>query len=105
LYIGFVFLLLSLSTMTILLCIEPIFFIIEAKGIMSRGIFKKYSVTWKEIKSIDVKYDPFFRALFIRDYVLTVHNSFRCPRRFFRIIKCRKTQLLLKQNAPINIFK
>lgn len=105
LYVGFVFLLLSLSTMIILLYIEPFFFKIDAKGITSIGIFKKHSVTWKEIKSIDEKYDPFFKVLFIRDYVLTVHNSFRCPRRFFRIVKCHKTQLLLNLNAPVNMFK
>ena len=105
LYIGFVFLLLSLSTIIILLYIEPIFFVIDNQGIISVGFFKKISVTWKEIKSIDIRYDPFFKVLFVKDYVLTVHPAFNCPQRFFRIFKCHRTQLLLKQNAPPNMFK
>lgn len=104
-YIGFVFLLLSLSNMIILLYIEPILFVIDNQGIMSVGFFKKLSVTWKEIKSIEVRYDPFFKVLFVKDYVLTAHIAFNCPRRFFRVLKCHKTQLLLKQNAPTNILK
>ena len=105
LYIGFVFLLLSLSTTIILLYIEPIVFVIDNQEIISVGFFKKYSVTWKEIESIDISYDPLFKVLFVKDYVLTVRTTFDCPQRFFRIFKCHRTQLLLKQNAPPNMFK
>ena len=108
LYVGILILFLSLLTITVLLLVEPVFFIINSQGITLIGTFKKYWVAWKQIDCICVKYDPIFNFLFIKDYVLITDNSFQCPHRFLRIIKCDKTQVLMNRYAlfhRINIIK
>ena len=104
LYVGIVFLLFSLLTITTFLFVEPVFIIINSQGITAVGAFKRYCVEWKQIEHINVKYDPFFSVLDVRDYVLIVRYSFRFPYRFLRIVRCCKTQVLMKQYAPVHLI-
>ena len=107
-YVGGAFLPLSLLATTILVIVEPMFYIMNPKAIIAIGVLKRYCISWEQVKCIRVKYDPFFNFLFVKDYVLIVDNSLRCSHRFLRIVKCGKTQMLINQYAlihGINIVK
>lgn len=101
-YVGGTFLLLSLLAAIILLIVEPMFYIMNPKAIIVIGVFKRYSISWEQVKCIHVKYDPFFNLLFVKDYVLIVDNSLKCSHRFLRIVKSGKTQMLINQYALIH---
>ncbi len=100
-YLCGAFLFPSLLVSTILVIVEPIFYVMNPKAITVRGAFKRYCISWEQIKCIHEKYDPFFNFLFVKDYVLIVNNSLKCSHRFLRIVKCRRTQKLINQYALI----
>lgn len=104
-YVGISILFLSLLTIIILAIVEPVLYIINSKAITTIGIFKRCDIFWKQVKCIDVKYDPFFDLLFIKDYVLVLDNRSNCPHRFLRIVKSGKTQVLINQYSLIHHIK
>lgn len=90
----FVFVL-SILDFGLLICFEPIFYIINESEIRIICAFKQYYVSYKEIQQIVLMFDVFFDFLLIEDYVLSIDMRIKIPKRCRRIFKCSKTKKLM----------
>ena len=95
----------SLLYTGLLLCSEPIFYIINKSEIRIICAFKQYCFSYKEIQQITLKYDAFFEHLFVKDYRLILDMQIKIPERCKRIFKCSKTKKLIEKyyNEKVNL--
>lgn len=98
-YNGFLlfFHIVSLLCAGLLLCFEPIFYIINKDEIRVICVFKQYCFSYREIQQIILKFDVFFEFLFVKDYVLILDMRTRIPERCKRILKCTNTKKLINE--------
>ena len=98
-YIGGTIFALSALCATVLSIIEPVSYEIDGDGIRVVGLFKKQCFPWRKIRCICTAYDVFFEFFLVEDYLLIMKDRRKYPERFLRIVKCKKTQRLIKQYA------
>lgn len=96
-------LLLSTTFVVILLFTEPIFYFISSQGITTLCAFRQHHWQWKQIRAIELKNDNIFKWLDFNDYILITRNQATYPKRYERIVKCKKTETLLEHYAKSKI--
>lgn len=92
--------LLCVIVIVIYVMIEPTSYVIDEKGLTIVCRFKKTFLPWNEVSKIEPHYDPIFRMLFIKHYVIYRKNCGKLPKRKECIIKTNKTTRLLKAYFP-----
>ena len=92
--------LLCASMIVTYVLIEPTSYIIDEKGVTIICGFKRAVLSWNAVTKIEIYYDPMFRLLFMKHYVLYQRNCKRPPKRKECIIKTKKTTKLLKAYYP-----
>lgn len=87
----------SLSCASLVLCFEPIAYIIKESEIKVICAFKQYRFFYKEVQQIELKFDAFFEFLFVKDYVLSIDIQNKVPERCRRILKNTNTKKLIEK--------
>ena len=79
-----------------LVFLEPVYYTINAKGVEVVCVFKRYYFAWKQIKSVELRFDVFFEFLFVKDYIIISDTSSGTVKRYERIMKYTKTNKLME---------
>lgn len=89
--------LISLLSAILLLCFEPILYNIRENEITIICAFKQYHFFDREIQRITLICDDFFDSLWVKDYVLTLDERIKIPKRCRRIIKSPNTKKCIEK--------
>lgn len=95
--VGLLFGTLCLCFLIFLLINEPLYYCIDDNGIEIHSFIRKKLYTWRAVISIKLVYDNIFKFLFIKDYVICHTKGGKYVRRMDRIVKSKKTTMLIKR--------